>query len=181
MSNVVLFFLTRTQAAALKGGNVSFELAGERWLTLMQEQKWEGGWEKRKRLERKAERERCAVKTEGKKKGGKRAEQRRRGIRRKNIRAQAGGEQERRAAGVRLNILSVWFPTGGCWINRTVCDNVLLHSRHLLPLPCSNQPPLVNTPAAGPSSLRSDRASRNCGNTQRTWRAEEVPGRRLTA
>lgn len=181
MSNVVLFFLTRTQAAPLKGGNVSFELAGERWLTLMQKQKWEGGWEKRKRLERKAERERCAVKTEGKK--GERAAQRRRGIRRKrqkNIRAQAGGEQERRAAGVRLNILSVWFPTGGCWINRTVCDNVLLHPRHLLPLPCSNQPQLVNTPAAG-SSLRSDRASRNCGNTQRTWRAEEVPGRHLTA
>lgn len=34
--------------------------------------------------------------------------------RQKNIRTQAGGEQERRAAGVRLNILSVWFPTGGC-------------------------------------------------------------------
>lgn len=74
-----------------------------------------GGGEKRERLERKAERERCAVKTEGKK--GERAERRRRGIRRKrqkNIRSQAGGEQERRAAGVRLNILSVWFPTVGC-------------------------------------------------------------------
>lgn len=48
MSNVVLFFLTHMQAAALKGGNVSFELAGERWLTLMQEQKWEGGVRKEK-------------------------------------------------------------------------------------------------------------------------------------
>lgn len=38
MSNDFSFFLTYTQAVALKGENVSFELvlAGERWLTLMQ-------------------------------------------------------------------------------------------------------------------------------------------------
>lgn len=65
MSNDFSFFLTYTQAVALKGENVSFELvlAGERWLTLMQNRR-----EKKKtesgRLERKAERERCGMKIE---------------------------------------------------------------------------------------------------------------------
>lgn len=67
MLNDLSFFLTHTQAVALKGGNVSFELvlAEERWLTLMQNRRG-GRKEKRKRLQRKAERERCAVKTEKK-------------------------------------------------------------------------------------------------------------------
>jgi len=50
---------------ALKGENVSFEpvLAGERWLTLMQNRRGEKKG-KRGRLERKAERERCGIKIE---------------------------------------------------------------------------------------------------------------------
>lgn len=43
MLNDFSFFLTYTQAVALKGENVSFEpvLAGERWLTLMQNRRGE--------------------------------------------------------------------------------------------------------------------------------------------
>lgn len=49
MLNDLSFFLTHTQAVALKGGNVSFELvlAEERWLTLMQNRR--GGGKKRER------------------------------------------------------------------------------------------------------------------------------------
>lgn len=53
MSNDFSFFLTYTQAVALKGENVSFEpvLAGERWLTLMQNrrEKKKGGREIREK------------------------------------------------------------------------------------------------------------------------------------
>lgn len=54
---------------------------------------------------------------------------------------------------VQLNILSLALPTSVCWINRTVCDNILQGltaalSHHLLPLPCYNQPQLVHTPTA---------------------------------
>ena len=50
----------------MKGENVSFEpvLAGECWLTLMQNRRGEKKKGKRGRLARKAERERCGMKIE---------------------------------------------------------------------------------------------------------------------
>lgn len=66
MSNDFSFFLTYAQAVALKGENVSFELvlAGERWLTLMQNRREKKKKTESGRLERKAERERCGMKIE---------------------------------------------------------------------------------------------------------------------
>lgn len=181
MQNIVLFSLTqRASGAFLKGGNVSFEFAGEHWLTLMQEQRWwEGGegwgesgggcvWEKRTRLERKAERERCAVKTQRERGSeGERVQQWRRGIcRKKNAkknnmrgRAEVGGEHERRAAGVGLNILSARFPTAERWINRSTreCVHDSIRLPHLLPRPpFSNQQQLVNAPAPESSQRHSE-------------------------
>lgn len=71
MLNYFSFFLTYTQAVPSKGVNVSFEpvLAGERWLTLMQNRNGKKR-EKRGRLERKAERERCCIKIASKTEGG---------------------------------------------------------------------------------------------------------------
>lgn len=179
MQNIVLFSLTqRTSGGFLKGGNVSFELAGEHWLTLMQEQRWweggwgvrgVGGWEKRTRLERKAERERCAVKTQRERGSeGARVQQWRRGIRRKKNAKKKNiwedvqkwwGEHERRAAGVGLNISSARFPTAERWINRSTreCVHDSIRLPHLLPRPpFSNQQQLVNAPAPESSQRHSE-------------------------
>lgn len=109
------------------------------------------------------ERKMCCKDTEGERERGRAcATVTTRNAKKKNNmrgRAEVGGEHERRAAGVGLNILSARFPTAERWINRSMreCVHDSIRLPHLLPRPpFSNQQQLVNAPAPQSSQRHSE-------------------------